>query len=163
MISNSTLHEAVARLRQTQRLYDAEQEIAFGELLTIGEIRQLVHVITHSSWWEDRTALRQVRVSASRDEEAPALAWIEDGVGHISFGPNSRCELVLMHELSHLVTGRIRDGHNAAFAGIFLETVRRWMGEEHRFELEAAFQKHGVIYSRAIDSRRTVVQNWSAI
>lgn len=130
---------------QRQRLYDAERRVNHGQdYKSIHDCQARVDKITHSRWWKSRYGV-------------PYNVDVRPGRGHRHATANAmlrviqlplwaRYDLVICHELAHLVVSSKHPAHGPKFAREMIAIVDRWMGKEAGKELRAAFKAGRVKY-----------------
>jgi putative metallohydrolase (TIGR04338 family) len=94
-------------------------------------------------------ATRKVAIHDGGGRRA-ACAW---GTWKISLPIWARCELVIIHEMAHIVANRHYGerhiaGHGWQFCSVFLDLVRFIMGREAHDALKASFKKHKVRFTK---------------
>jgi len=147
--------------RDTQRgkVYKAERHVAEGRKFgTLVECQAYYDRIVHSRWWLRRAMPTQIFLRDGRGTRM-ARAYSNWAGGYINLPRWSRCEIVMLHELAHVLRCRRYGGandidhrpHGAGFVRAFLDLVGRWMGAETAKALRESMLEHGV----RIVNRRT--------
>jgi putative metallohydrolase (TIGR04338 family) len=119
---------------QRGRVYAADQCLyEHGrEFSSLGEVQTYVDDIRSGRWFRKRwPTSRSIKVQTGRSNRKSAEA-IGDVDGLILLPPDFWIEFYVLHEMSHLCTamefGDLVPGHGAEFCSIYLELVRRQMG-----------------------------------
>jgi len=148
--------------RDTQRgkVYKAEKHVPEGrKFKTLVECQAYYDRITRSRWWMSRAESVTIVLRDGRGC-SNARAWTSSFSGTFILLPRwSRCEIVMLHELAHVLRCRRYGGandidhrpHGAGFVRAFLDLVGRWMGAETAKALRESMLEHGV----RIVNRRT--------
>jgi putative metallohydrolase (TIGR04338 family) len=145
-------------LRDTQRsrVYKAEKAIGTthsGERLR--EVRDVERFIKKQFARKAITrrypdATRAVKIHDGGGRRAAAAY----GTWKISLPLWARCELVIIHEMAHIIAHRHYGecniaGHGWQFCAVFLDLVRFIMGREAHDALKASFKKHKVRFAQS--------------
>lgn len=141
---------------QKQRLYDAERASGLqsskwtqsGERLfggrwtteqpwTIEQCQRYVNELVESTWFRRRWTRQCIVVEPGR------------GGGHagwygIRLGVWARQEIVVLHEVAHLLTPASMASHGPEYAGVLLTLVGHKMGADARRALRESMREHGV-------------------
>ena len=117
-------------------------------LMSLDECRNYVGRINRSRWFKSRYNGRgrppgyKIKV-----EHQPGTSWARGsyGKGWINLPAWARQELVILHELAHamLMSGRIAP-HGCTFCRLYLDLIKRWMGQEAWAEMKICFKNGGV-------------------
>lgn len=136
-------------LCQQMQLYAAEWGVPGGhEFDSVPELQGWVDALRDEPWW-DRFNPQVLRVDVgSRPNGSGSVgAWFpEQRSGRIEMEPNHMHELVVLHELAHVLAGA-RHGstaHDPWFARTYLEIVSLVMGSSAFDRLRASFDEHNV-------------------
>lgn len=150
-------HSVPSRDSQRQKLYDAENEAfpAKGKMLvgdgSMGDLDRRVRQIVGSRRWQDLAD----RAGMPADCAAREAVVTHDGSGcgsaferahQITMPRWARTEIVLLHELAHVLAPRsVR--HHWPFARLFLDLVSTFSSHSNMLLLRESFRKHGVRYA----------------
>ena len=135
--------------------------MALDGTLTRREVQALVSKVCYSRWWQAQ--IKRVNefneaVGCPRYIKRPdrPLILFKGGDRNIAYANPYRWiltipawaqqEIVILHELAHLLTPKYLPDHGRYFANTFLRIVKRWMGEETHKKLKNFFDKTGVKY-----------------
>lgn len=133
---------------QRSRLYAAEMVIRDDgfKFETVEQMQAYVDKLTASAWWTRRYRRRHIIVKPGfGHRRATGSAW-----GVVQMPIWARCEAVLLHEVSHVVTcgDDSVPYHGREFAQAYLELVSHKMGKECASKLKASFQSHKVRFRK---------------
>lgn len=140
------------RIRNAEKLYGAEK-------LTQKELRDAVNKIRRSAWWrKNRRAEADLILSLSHQgcnaklrPNTPTGLPVE-GCGmnaHINLGAGESGTWTLLHlchQVAHYTTAGDADLHGPEFAKAYLETIRKFMGDDAKRCMTALFRDQGVKY-----------------
>ena len=133
--------------RQRQRVYDAERAISQGwRFFKVSDMQAWVDELVGSDWWrEQRFGAVQVEVKDGRGRRSACGYLWAGAIGVVKMPRQYRTQLILCHELGHVVTPRKpHAGHGRLFAANYLALVEVQMGTRARLLLEEAFTDHSV-------------------
>lgn len=145
----------MSSLRDTQRqkLYNAEHAVhkQLATNLTWPELEALKNKIVTSTWFvkkyrtRDSGRVAALNIRLEKTHGGGRAERMFDG-WEIRLGTWARCDLVLIHEITHCVvtTG---PAHGWKFAEVFLDLVRHFMGKDAHDVLKASFKKHRVKFT----------------
>ena len=154
---------------QRSKVYAAErmhsQWYDENQYANLGEIQSWVDGICKSRWFKNRYPRYAVdKKSIMKYGRAADGIKVLDGRGRIrpcgstrgfiKLPMWSRFELLILHEIAHVVTrrngyhGPLPAWHGREFCANFLALVRRFLGKEAGKELKACFKKKRVKYIR---------------
>jgi len=147
----------MARARDTQRgkVYKAEEHLPEAlkgrKFETLVECQAYYDRIVHSRWWLRRAMPTQIFLRDGRGTRM-ARAYSNWAGGYINLPRWSRKEIVMLHELAHILHRRSNRylgradprSHGASFVRAFLDLVRRWMGPETAKVLRESMLEPGV-------------------
>lgn len=141
--------------RDTQRgkVYKAEDHLSEAlkgrKFKTLVECQAYYDHITRSRWWKTRAIKTPIFLRDGRGTSI-ARAYSDWAGGYINLPRWSRYEIVMLHELAHVLRSRSHQRgvdtrpHGAGFVRALLDLVRRWMGPETAKALRASMLEHGV-------------------
>lgn len=116
-------------------------------LPTVGDMQQYIALVIRSRYWKNHHGDHWwvlVKDGRGRRNAGADCAGLHNG-GYLLMPRWSRCELILLHEMAHLISHRKPHApHGRLFAKTFLDLVRWKMGKEAHAALRAAFRKHRV-------------------
>jgi putative metallohydrolase (TIGR04338 family) len=136
---------------QKSKVYAAERRIQRGDQgWSYQETQDFVDRITRTRWWLNR--------------QGPPFVYVKDGRGTrwaLAFDPYvtpkgeyrpatinlprwARDPIVVLHELTHILTPATEAAHGETFCGTYLALVKRFMDIETRDALRQSFREHGV-------------------
>jgi putative metallohydrolase (TIGR04338 family) len=136
---------------QKTRVYNAERALQCGDQgWTYRETQKYVNDITKTRWWQNRGGPPFVLVKDGRGTTW-AKAWDpyttdkgEDRPATISLPRWARDPVVVLHELSHILTPDTEAAHGPAYCANYLTLVKRFIGEEAHRTLRDSFKEHKV-------------------
>ena len=143
---------------QQFRVYRTEKIVSIGatRFVSLAEIQGYVDGMIASGWWKSEfPEIRAIEVRAGQEED-PArggvdsvpqpteTAWESWGSGHIELPPWAWRELVVLHEVAHVVSPGSE--HGQLFARNFHYLVKRMLGEAAAAELSMAYGVEGVAW-----------------
>lgn len=136
---------------QQFELYASEVNVPRGtEFPNAKAMQQWVDDLRENTWWE-RFYPQVIRVEAAFTRGPSSVGgWFsEQGGGRIEMAPSHRCQLVVCHELAHVLAAA-RFGSKAHcpwFAKTYLEIVYEIMGVETWTALRDSFVKGGIEFN----------------
>lgn len=145
----------MTRTRDTQRgkVYKAEchlpEALTGRKFETLAECQAYYDRIVRSRWWKARAIETPIFLKDGRGTRM-ARAYSNWAGGYINLPRWSRHEIVMLHELAHILNNRShqrgadRRPHGAGFVRAFLDLVGRWMGLETAKALRESMLEHGV-------------------
>lgn len=92
---------------------------------TVPQVQGYVDNIVFSPWWENRCQIQQVNVKDGRGRRT-ACAFKYRYAGELRMPRWSRTELIICHELAHLLTPEGVPEHGREFCKNFLSLLDRW-------------------------------------
>lgn len=132
---------------QRGRVFKAEWAIPDEEqgryLATVPQVQRYVDDVVLSRWWEGRSTIQQVDVKDGRGRRS-AVAFKFRFAGVLRMPRWSRTELVICHELAHLLTSSNAPSHGREFCRNYLALLDRWCGNGLGRVLREQFRLHGV-------------------
>jgi len=161
---------------QRSKVYAAERKHSQwyddNQYANLGEIQSWVDSICKSRWFInrfprhalDKKAIMKygrsadgIKVLDGRGRQRPCGSTR----GFIKLPKWSRFELVILHEIAHVVTTRYSTNnrklpayHGRDFCANYLTLVRRFLGKEAGKELRECFKRHKVKYTRPAKTGR---------
>lgn len=147
---------------QRSKVYKAESDTSmrvnpnycndFPEIMTLQEIESWVEKIMTSKWFESNYPGVNQIIPAIRDGRGSRRAAAN--TRRMRFPIWTRFELMVLHELAHVVCAHIYRPyeirmHGRAYCAVYLNLVKRWIGKPAHDELKKSFKKHGVKYGRS--------------
>lgn len=146
---------------QKQRLYQAERHVQIGspDIMTVNGVRKYVNQIVNTRWWKSHHPdIGHVIVKEGNGNQKRATGGLSGGVnpetkrwehniGVITLPQSewARTEIVILHELAHVITSE-RPAHGKAYAKNFLTLVKRFLGDEDYKKLRDQFKAYKVKY-----------------
>jgi hypothetical protein len=133
-----------SRDSQRQRAYSAE--LAVRSLSptfdTFKQVEKFVNKVLRSPWLQSNYPIRDIIVIdvGNRNCQALARPWSST----IAIPAWARSELIVLHEISHLLTKRQFAAHGPEFIKCFLRLVKHFMGETMHNALLQSFKLHKV-------------------
>lgn len=167
---------------QRKKVYDSEQAHSLWtwdahQYESVQQVQSWVDSICKSRWFINRFPRhaidkKRIAVYGRRADGIKVL----DGRGRrgacgstrgfVKLPVWSRSDLVILHEIAHVVTSRYTTNnrklpahHGRDFCANYLALVRRFLGKEAGDELKACFKKHKVKYTRSAKSRHESMRN----
>ena len=147
----------MARPRDSQRskVYAAELESGGAamqnppaRLKTVYRCQAWVDEITNSRWWQFRSGVAKVKVFDGRGTTCARGGYFGNHGKKNGWGVNlpkwARSEMVILHELAHILTPVNEPWHGRRFCRNYLALVGRWMSRDSAIKLRACFKKHRV-------------------
>lgn len=130
--------------RQRSKLYKAENTVdgIFFQptyLASIAGCQQFVDRIVRKRWFQRNFNIKKVTVHPKRNN-----AYARGGYGNVWLPRWARTEMVILHELSHVVTLTQHEFHGPEYAGTYIYLVEKVIGEDKARELTEAFRAYGV-------------------
>jgi putative metallohydrolase (TIGR04338 family) len=145
----------MARVRDTQRgkVYKAEEHLPEAlkgpKFETLADCQAYYDHITQSRWWKARAIETPIFLRDGRGTRT-ASAYSNWAGGYINLPRWSRYQIVMLHELAHILNNRSRQHgadrrpHGAGFVRAFLDLVGRWIGPNMARVLRESMLEHGV-------------------
>ena len=139
---------------QCSRLYRAEREVAAylrDSLPTVADIQRYVDEILRNPWMQLRFGSSvRAPITVVGGRQRPAFA--QTYYASISMPKWSRCKLIVIHEMCHILVDRYYGqdctaGHGPEFATFELALVECFLGADDGCDLHDAFARHGVEHS----------------
>lgn len=151
---------------QRRKVYNSEQAHSLWtwdahQYESIQEVQEWVTKICNTRWFKNRFPNYAVIADSMFHKEGIKVL---DGRGRrrpcgstrgfIKLPKWSRSDLVILHEISHVVTRRknrhlpLTAFHGREFCANYLALVRRFLGKDAGDELKASFKKHKAKYTR---------------
>lgn len=142
---------------QQFRVYRAEKIVDIGSrrIESIDEIQAYVDDMIASAWWRSEFAgIEAIEVRMGKEETDLARggadlfwdeaedSWEAGASGHIELPPWAWTELVVLHEVAHVLSPGSK--HGPLFARSFHHLVARKLGESAASELALAYAAEGV-------------------
>ena len=145
---------------QRKRVYDAETQAA--RVFTFcrhndlrGVCRFLARVLT-DPWfgakWPWCTPER-LKVGDGRGRRSAGCCKRKDK-WVLKYPRWARFELVILHELCHVIAEPVKPDHGPYFARCLLELTRRYIGEDAYTALRVAYREHGVRFHAKYELRK---------
>ena len=128
------------------KLYRAEKvlETADSRLETVAEIEEWCEVIRRSRWFSERYPwVKRIDVYDGRGRRR-AGGWGTPTAVGIKMPKWSRFRAIVLHEISHGLQPSNTAAHGREFCNIYLQLVRRFMGDEAWKTLKDSFRKEHV-------------------
>lgn len=134
---------------QQYELYASEGGVEQGrEFKTEAELQAWVDGLRENVWWERfYPQVRRVECGFVSGGKGSVGAWFKDkGAGRIEMAPGHRNELVVCHELAHVLADARygSQAHCPWFARVYLELVYLVMGWATWDSLHRSFDAHDV-------------------
>jgi putative metallohydrolase (TIGR04338 family) len=134
---------------QSERVYWAEESVqpaTNGRYFeSMGEVTTWVQAILVSAWFQNRyPSVLEIRLRDGRGNRR-AWCWQHDEEWLITLPRPYRYELMILHELSHVVAGT---NHDREFCATYLEFVRRFLGKAAWEDLLLQFVLERVVHRR---------------
>jgi hypothetical protein len=148
---------------QMQKLYDAEYSLipcSPKDNFTFDELIQKIDDVVNDTWFRKKfgrlfsDTILQVENASSRQNMAYSF-----GTDFLSFPPHFCNFPIILHELAHTIADRLQfvvafnynyTTHGRMFAFIYLELVRKFMGESSYTILKAGYKNFNVKYRNRI-------------
>ena len=148
---------------QMQKLYDAEYSLipcSPKDNLTFDELIQKIDDVVNDTWFRKKfgrlfsDTILQVENASSRQSMAYSF-----GTDFLSFPPHFCNFPIILHELAHTIIDRLQfvvafnynyTTHGRMFAFIYLELVRKFMGESSYTILKTGYKNFNVKYRNRI-------------
>ena len=148
---------------QMQKLYDAEYSLipcSPKDNLTFDELIQKIDDVVNDTWFRKKfgrlfsDTILQVENASSRQNMAYSF-----GTDFLSFPPHFCNFPIILHELAHTIVDRLQfvvafnynyTTHGRMFAFIYLELVRKFMGESSYTILKTGYKNFNVKYRNRI-------------
>jgi putative metallohydrolase (TIGR04338 family) len=152
--------QAVIRTQQNA-IYDAERNVRKGRRFTTEqEAQEWVDGLRETWWWQRffwkapaRTEVYwRARGSESVGSESVGSYDAANDAGVVEMLPSHRNELIILHELSHVIAAAMNDSkaHDPFFARTYVNLVYLALGGDAYLELQRAFEEHGIDYMQAV-------------
>ncbi len=153
---------------QMQKLYDAEYSLipcSPKDNLTFDELIQKIDDVVNDTWFRKKfgrlfsDTILQVENASSRQSMAYSF-----GTDFLSFPPHFCNFPIILHELAHTIIDRLQfvvafnynyTTHGRMFAFIYLELVRKFMGESSYTILKTGYKNFNVKYRNRIPQTST--------
>ena len=135
---------------QRSRVYKSEHALGLGKkFYSVKGIQDYVSHFVNSQWWRKRFNIEYVLVTSIRRSSNYAYSMIAlPKVGTIWIPKDMFRELVILHELAHLVVPEDEPMHGKIFAGTYLKLVQKKMGKEKRDQLLRQYEKNKVKWEK---------------
>lgn len=148
---------------QMQKLYDAEYSlipISPKDNLTFDELVDKINEVVNDTWFRKKfgrlfsDTILKVENASSRQNMAYSF-----GTDFLSFPPHFCNFPIILHELAHTICDRLQfvvafnynyTTHGRMFAFIYLELVRKFMGETSYDILKTGYKNYNVKYRNRI-------------
>lgn len=148
---------------QMQKLYDAEYSLipcSPTDLLSFDELVSKIDEVVNETWFRKKfgrlfsDTILKVENASSRQNMAYAF-----GTDLLSFPPHFCNMPIILHELSHIIVDRLHfvvnmnksyTTHGRMFAFIYLELVKKFMGERSYTILKTGYKNFNVKYRNRI-------------
>lgn len=148
---------------QMQKLYDAEYSLipcSPKDNFTFDELIQKIDDVVNDTWFRKKfgrlfsDTILQVENASSRQNMAYSF-----GTDFLSFPPHFCNFPIILHELAHTIADRLQfvvafnynyTTHGRMFAFIYLELVRKFMGESSYTILKTGYKNFNVKYRNRI-------------
>jgi hypothetical protein len=153
---------------QMQKLYDEEYSLipcSPKDNLTFDELIQKIDDVVNDTWFRKKfgrlfsDTILQVENASSRQNMAYSF-----GTDFLSFPPHFCNFPIILHELAHTIVDRLQfvvafnynyTTHGRMFAFIYLELVRKFMGESSYTILKTGYKNFNVKYRNRIPQTST--------
>ena len=136
------------KLRDSQRsrVYKAQHHLGQGQrFYSIKGVQTYVNKFINSKWWQNRFDIEFVKVYVIKRKTQWAYCMVPiDKVGALYLPKDMFNEIVVLHELAHLITPDNTPHHGDIFTGNFLHLVRKKMGVKKYNQLKHQFEQHKV-------------------
>ena len=148
---------------QMQKLYDAEYSLipcSPKDNLTFDELIQKINDVVNDTWFRKKfgrlfsDTILKVENASSRQNMAYSF-----GTDFLSFPPHFCNFPIILHELTHTIVDRLQfvvafnynyTTHGRMFAFIYLELVKKFMGESSYMILKTGYKNFNVKYHNRI-------------
>lgn len=147
----------VSKVYRAEEIVNGRPEpwIAWGRLDSVWQIQGFVDEIMDSEWvqsfgekYNDMLNVTDVRVTDGRGRRRPGVSVDGYTAFKVKMPRFSRCVLLILHEIAHVLTPLEYSHHGREFCATYLQLTKRWVGKKERDELKAAFDICGVKYKR---------------
>jgi putative metallohydrolase (TIGR04338 family) len=131
---------------QKQKLYDAESVAKFHlndirtKFSSIEEIQKFVNELLSSAWIKKRFGDNKCEVRAARKNQHDAYARMS----YISLPKWAWTKMVVLHEVTHILTRYYEGSHGRYFARAFLEIIEHVLGHAARIVLKKQYRVYNV-------------------
>lgn len=145
------------RDNQRKRLYDSEKDLGQGPhriFRAVEGVKEYVESIMRSHWFQDHFPdVTSIEVTDGRRRRNAAAQRFETHTweikGVIKMPKWSRIEIVILHEIAHVVTPNHFAAHGLEFATNFLALTKHALGVDAYNRLRARFLAKGVKFHEA--------------
>lgn len=136
------------RDNQKQRLYNAEDKFCYQtpRLETVKEMQAYVDKLTGSAWWKRRWP--HVHHIEVKDGRGRRRANGSSSGRYIKMPKWCRHEMIVLHEISHVVAPRREASHGPGFVRIYAELIGHKLGADMRRAFLASCKANRVKYRR---------------
>ena len=139
---------------QQYELYAAEGAAPTGRRFdSLEDIQVFVDQLRDTWWWRSLGywIVERVEVGKARNGgRGGSVGWYEKemNAGRMEMAPVHWTELIVLHELSHVLAEALYDSksHDPAFARTYLQLVFCVMGDEAYQALQSSFDRNGIVY-----------------
>tara|TARA_A100001037_G_scaffold244817_1_gene225947 strand:+ start:103494 stop:104165 length:672 start_codon:yes stop_codon:yes gene_type:complete len=148
---------------QRQKLYDAEYNLippADDNSMEFSDVILKIAEIVNDTWFRKKFGRlfsdAELKVENASTRQKMAYAY---GSTQLSFPPNFCNTPIIIHELTHIITDRLSyvvhfrknyATHGRMFAFIYLELVKKYMGDNAHRVLKAGYKNFNVKYHNRI-------------
>jgi hypothetical protein len=148
-----------SRDSQRQKLYDAEYNLippADDNSLEFSDVILTIAKVVNDTWFRKKFGRlfsdTELTVENARSTQNMAYAL---GTDKLSFPPNFCNVPIILHELTHIIVDRLSHvvyfkknytAHGRMFAFIYLELVKKYMGEQSHTILKVGYKNYNVKY-----------------
>lgn len=133
---------------QQHEAYASEGTVPRGRELTLPDVRRIVDDLRESAWFRERFPNVAFIEVGGRDGRRDSVGgWFpEMGAGRIEMADGHLCELVVCHEIAHVLAAARygSNAHDPCWARVYLETVFQVMGSAAYLALFEAFERDGI-------------------
>jgi putative metallohydrolase (TIGR04338 family) len=136
---------------QKSLFFESQYKISQGKrFYSQRGIQRYVDSFISSRWWKNRFLVNHVEVYVIKDRRAVHAYCICNSIaeGSIHLPMDMWRELIVLHELAHLVTPEYVADHGSNFCMYFLELIKKKMGRHYRNKLKSEFIKNNVKFTR---------------
>lgn len=148
---------------QRKRVYDAETQAArlftFRTYTDLHDVRRFLARVLIDPWFikrwpwctPDRLKVADGRGRRSAGCCKRGFQWV------LKYPRWARYDLVILHELCHVIAEPVKPDHGPFFARCLLELTRQYIGEDAAGTLRVAYREHGVRFLANGESRKVAV------
>lgn len=140
---------------QRSKVYQSQDAIGQGKrFYSLRGVQSYVDSFIKSAWWKRRSHVVHIYVHLINNSRAITAYCLYKSNKNVASIHVPKCmfrELVVLHELSHILTPTHVSDHGADFCTNFLDVVNKKMGIYYKNKLIRQFDKNGVKYTAILD------------